>query len=94
MFEFINFKDEAVALTKWLISIPSVTTTKGEADIAEAVWRALKDTDYFKENPDNLIYVPHQDMVHHSICALVKCADEKQSDTVCLLCHCDTSGND
>ncbi len=94
MFEFINFKDEAVALTKWLISIPSVTTTKGEADIAEAVWRSLKDTSYFKENPDNLIYVPHQDGVHHSICALVKCADENISDTVCLLCHCDTSGND
>ena len=72
LFEFINFKDEAVALTKWLISIPSVTTTKGETDIAEAVWRSLKDTGYFKENPDNLIYVPHQDGVHHSICALVK----------------------
>lgn len=94
MFEFINFKDEAVALTKWLISIPSVTTTKGECEIAEAVYKTLSDTPYFKSHQDNIIYVPHSDNTHHSVTALVRTENENIHDTFCLLCNLDTAGND
>ncbi len=94
MFEFINFKDEAAALTKWLISIPSVTTTSGEGNIADAVFQTLSETSYFKTHPDNLIYVPHADNHHHSITALVRTEDPEIRDTFCLLCNLDTAGND
>lgn len=94
MFEFINFKEEAAALTKWLISIPSVTTTHGEIDIVDAVYKTLGETAYFKSHEDNLVLVSHADEIHRSIVSLVRCQDENITDTFCFVCNLDTSGND
>ena len=94
MFEFINFKEEAAALTKWLISIPSVTATQGEIDIVDAVYKTLSDTAYFKSHEDDLVLVPHQDEVHRSIVSLVRCEKEDVTDTFCFLCNLDTSDNE
>ncbi len=94
MFEYINFKEEAAALTKWLISIPSVSTTKGEINIVDAVYKTLADTPYFKAHEDNLVKVLHADETHQSIVSLVRCQDENITDTFCFLCNLDTSGNE
>lgn len=94
MFEFINFKDEAVALTKWLISIPSITSTQGEQDISKAIYDTLCSISYFRGHQNNVLFVPHADQKHHSVVALVRVEERSVRQTLCVMCSCDTSGND
>lgn len=42
-------------LTKELVKIKSVNTTKGEKEIAEYIEKHVRNITYFKENPDRVI---------------------------------------
>ncbi len=94
MFEFINFKEEAIALTKWLISIPSITSTHGEMEISKAIYDTVCGISYFRTHRNDVLYVPHSDQKHHSVVALVKIDGGITRETLCVLCSSDTSGND
>ena len=93
MLDSKTFKEEASTLTKWLISIPSITGTKGEEDAPKAVYEALSSFGYFRNHLGNLHYIPHTDQKLHSVIALVK-IDNITRDTLVVLCNSDTSGND
>lgn len=94
MFEFINFKDEAIALTKWLVSVPSITSTHGELEISKAIYDTLSGISYFRTHRNNVLYVPHADQKHHSVIALIKVDEDLTRETLCVICSSDTSGND
>ena len=55
MFEFINFKEEAIALTKWLISIPSITSTHGEMEISKAIYDTVCGISYFRTHRNDVL---------------------------------------
>lgn len=93
MFEFKDFKQQATELTKWLISIPSITGTLGEDNAVKAVFDTLSGYSYFRHHREYLHYIPHLDQKNHSLLALVK-VDEETRDTLAVLCQTDTSGND
>lgn len=93
MLELKNFKEEAVSMLKWLISIPSITRTKGECEIAEAIFQHLKDQNYFKKNPSHIRYIPHQNEINHSILAFVQ-AKNSTPNTLVILCNTDTSNDE
>ncbi len=93
MLELTNFREEAITLAKWLIAIPSITGTNGEAVIIKAVYEGLSEFRYFREHRDNLRLVSHADGKNHSIIALVQPNPEIR-DTLVVLCDTDTSGNE
>ncbi|MBO5567144.1 MAG: hypothetical protein J5934_07995 [Succinivibrio sp.] len=93
MFELENFKEEAITLTKWLVAIPSITGTPGESVVIKAIHEGFKEFKYFKQNPDDLIYIKHADLKNRSLMAFIK-AEGSITDTLVLMCSTDTSGNE
>lgn len=85
--------NEIITLAKWLISIPSISTTKGESIITNAIYNGICDFNYFKKNTDKLFLISHEDQINSSIIALVKAA-KPTADTTLLLCNVDTSSVD
>ena len=51
-----NLKEEATTLTKWLVSIPSISGTRGESIAIRAIYDGLTEFPYFRAYPDNLHY--------------------------------------
>ena len=51
--------NEIITLAKWLISIPSISTTKGESIITNAIYNGICDFNYFKKNTDKLFLISH-----------------------------------
>lgn len=88
-----NLKEEATTLTKWLVSIPSISGTRGESIAIRAIYDGLTEFPYFRAYPDNLHYVSHEDQKNSSIIGLVKAYDKTQ-DTIIILCHVDTQGTE
>lgn len=86
-------KQEVTTLARWLVSIPSVTGTKGEHIIMDAILNGISDFGYFKSHPDNLIVVRHEDQINTSVIAMVM-AGQRTPDTTIMLCSPDTSGVD
>lgn len=89
MFFNRDLKAESATLAKWLISIPSISGTRGEGIIMQAIYDGLAGFHYFKEHPQHLQLVGHQDQQNFSIAALVK-APEGVHDTIVLCAHVDT----
>lgn len=90
----IMYKDltqEAATLTKWLIGIPSVTGTAGEAVAVKAIYDGLMEFPYFKRHPEHLHYIPHEDQKNSSLMALVK-AHDPCAQTIVLISNVDTAG--
>lgn len=85
-----NLAQEAITLTKWLISIPSVAHAKGPALISQAIYDGLKEFPYFKNHPEYLFLQEHTTSEKSSVVALVKGIADVQ-DTLVLLCHSDTT---
>lgn len=85
-----NLSTAATTLTKWLVSIPSVSQTKGNSFITQSIYEGLSEFPYYKQHPQHLIQVPHADGTKSSIVALVKAIDEIE-DTLVLLCNVDTN---
>lgn len=85
-----NLSTAATTLTKWLVSIPSVSSTKGSSVITQSIYEGLSEFPYFKQHPEHLVLVPHQNDSRASIVALVKTIENIQ-DTLVLLCDVDTN---
>lgn len=91
MFFNRDLKAESETLARWLISIPSISGTRGESVMMQAVYDGLSGFPYFKAHPHNLHFVSHQDQKNSSILALVKAA-LPTADTLVLLSSTDSSG--
>lgn len=85
-----NLAQETATLTKWLVSIPSVTHAKGPALISQAIYNGLSEFPYFKNHPEFLTLQEHEGNAKSSVVALVKGLNNVQ-DTLVLLCHTDTN---
>lgn len=83
-------KQEVTTLAKWLVSIPSVSTTKGESIIMHAILNGINDFNYFKNRKDNIFVINHDDGINTSVIALVL-ASNPTPDTTIMLCNPDTS---
>ncbi len=88
-----NLKEEAQTLTKWLVSIPSVSLTRGESIAIRAIYDGLLEFPYYREHPDSLHYVGHEDQQNSSLVAFLK-AHDHTPDTLIILGHVDTSGTE
>ncbi len=86
-----DLTQEAATLTKWLIGIPSVTGTAGEAVAIKAIYDGLMEFPYFKRHPEHLHYIPHEDQKNSSLMALVKAHDPCEQ-TIVLISNVDTAG--
>ena len=88
----MNIQDEAVALTKKLVSIPSVNGTPGEKDIAEFIYTYLSELPYFEKHPDQLVKAPIPDdsLGRFSVLALFVGEKDDNPDTIMLHSHMDT----
>lgn len=91
MFFNRDLKAESETLAKWLISIPSVTGSRGESIIMQAVGDGLAGFPYFKAHPEKLHFIGHADQKNTSIAALIK-APGNISSTLVLCCSIDTFG--
>ncbi len=50
-----RFYDDLLALTKHLVSIPSVSPTAGEINIADEIEKNIRAIPYFSQHPDYVI---------------------------------------
>lgn len=84
--------NEALELTKKLVSIPSVNTTLGEHDIAVFIEEYLREIPYFKEHPDQVIvqHLKNDDLDRRNVFALIKGEKGESKDTIMLHGHMDT----
>ena len=90
------FYEDALALTKQMVAIPSVNGTEGERVVAEFVEDWLRKLPYFTEHPDQLVVRPLKDDVlgRRNVLALA-CGEKRPSGrTVILHGHHDTVGID
>lgn len=85
-----NIFDEISLLSNWLVSIPSISNTKGESVIIKAIYDGLSDFNYFKENKDNLSFITHEDQKNSSILALVENKEKLCKKTIILISNVDT----
>src|SRR5699024_2258953 len=76
---------------KGLVSTPSVVKGGTESNAAQYVFDQLKDLDYFRENPDQLIMQKtlNDEYDRHSTLALLK-GNGKSNKTILLMGHIDT----
>ncbi|MGC5326724.1 M20/M25/M40 family metallo-hydrolase [Brevibacillus sp. SYSU BS000544] len=90
----INRKD-VQKWTEWLVQIPSVVNTKGEADVARQLYEELKGWPYFQKHPEQIWLQPsgESSIERYNVVALVT-ATNQVSETTLLLGHIDTVGVD
>lgn len=93
MFFNRDLQNESKTLAKWLISIPSISGSRGESVIMQAIYDGLSGFPYFKEHSNNLHLIEHSDQKNHSIAALVR-PDEQTAQTLVLCASIDTGGLD
>ena len=84
--------EEIKALTKRLVSIPSMNGTTGERDIADAIEQYLRDIPYFAAHPDLVITQDLQNdpLGRRNVMALLKGGSGNEQDTILLHGHIDT----
>ncbi|MBE6050589.1 MAG: M20/M25/M40 family metallo-hydrolase [Clostridium sp.] len=83
-------------LTKELVKIKSVNTTKGEKEIAEYIEKHVRNITYFKENPDRVIIqkLKNDKLDRRNVFAYVKGTREESNDTIIFHGHMDTVGTE
>lgn len=84
--------NEILDLTKKLVSIASVNTTRGEHDIACFIESYLRDIPYFKEHSDQVIIqkLKNDFLDRRNVFALIKGEKGNSKDTIILHGHMDT----
>ena len=84
--------EEIKALTKRLVSIPSMNGTAGERDIADAIEEYLRAIPYFGSHPELVIVQDLKDdpLGRRNVMALLKGGDGNEQDTILLHGHIDT----
>jgi len=88
-----DFCEESLAVLKWLIAIPSITRTSGDELINHTIYNTVSEFTYFKNHPEYLNYVTHDDQKTHSFTAFVR-RDILTTQTLVVLCNTDTSSNE
>lgn len=88
-------REDLLKWTEWLVRIPSVVNTKGEAEVAKQLYEQLKSWPYFQKHPDQLWLQPTNEpsMERFNVVALVT-ASVPVTQTTLLLGHIDTVGVD
>ena len=88
--------DEALALTREMVAIPSINGTEGERKIAEFIENWLRDIPYFQENPAQIIIEPlkKDPFGRRNVIAYVKGTKADSKETILLHGHHDTVGID
>lgn len=81
--------DECLKMTKYLVSIPSVNSTKGEVIVADSIIDKLKELPYFKSHPEYVIeqQITGDKLGRKNVFALVRGCGER---TIILHGHIDT----
>ena len=88
-----EFTDEALAGLKWLISIPSISRTPGDEIINHTIYNTVSEFTYFKNHPEYLSYITHDDQTNPTFTAFVR-RDILTTQTLVVLCNTDTSSNE
>ena len=88
-----DFCEESLAVLKWLIAIPSITRTNGDEIINRPIYKTVSEFTYFKNHPNFLKYITHDDQKNHSFIAFVR-RDVLTTQTLVVLCNTDTSSNE
>lgn len=89
----IDLSNEAITLTKWLVSIPSVSRSKGVAVAIKAIFDGIGEFGYFKKFPNNLSFITHKDQQNNSLIAYIQ-APNNIKNTLLLICSIDTTAPD
>lgn len=88
-----EFTEEALAVLKWLIAIPSISRTAGDEIINHTIYNTVSEFTYFKNHPEYLNYITHDDQKNHSFTAFVR-RDLLTKSTLVIMCNTDTSSNE
>ncbi|MGN1282068.1 MAG: hypothetical protein ACI4UM_09260 [Succinivibrio sp.] len=88
-----EFTEEALAVLKWLIAIPSISRTSGDEIINHTIYNTVSEFTYFKNHPEYLNYITHDDQKNHSFTAFVR-RDVLTQSTLVVMCNTDTSSNE
>lgn len=90
----LEFFDEVKQLTKDMVEIPSIVRDPngGESKVAKYIYDYYMELDYFKENPDQVVYQKTiNDLVdRHNCIAMVKGTKGDSNNTIIMLGHIDT----
>lgn len=83
-------------LTKELVKIKSVNTTKGEKEIAEYIENYIRNIPYFKKHSDRVIIqkLKNDKLDRRNVFAYVKGTKEECDDTIIFHGHMDTVGTE
>lgn len=83
-------KDRILNNLLQLCSVPSVSETNGELDMAKKIYEILKEIDYFVTHPDMLQLCPmDEDPYQRSFVYALMKSEKKTSKTIILLSHFD-----
>ena len=91
------FYDEALALTKKLVSIPSMNNSDGgERAVADYMAAWIRELPYFKAHPDQVITQPLKDDPYDriNVVAIAFGSRSNSNETIILHGHHDTVGID
>ena len=88
------FYEESLALTKKLVSIPSLNNSKGEREVAEYMAQWLRELPYFAQRPEQLIVQPLKNDPWNrvNVIAIAFGTKSDSKETIILHGHCDTVG--
>lgn len=86
--------ESMINLTKKMVQIPSVNTTRGEREIGLFLEQYIRDIPYFKKHPDQVIAqnLKNDDLDRRSVFALLIGEKDDNADTIILHGHTDTVG--
>ncbi|NLD16887.1 MAG: M20/M25/M40 family metallo-hydrolase [Tissierellia bacterium] len=89
-----HFYDEVEKITKDLVSIESIVKNGSESDVARYIYDYYQELDYFRENPELLIFQKTKDdqIERHNTICLLKGEKENTKETIVLMGHIDTVG--
>lgn len=90
----VNMYQEIKELTKKLVSIPSVNTTNGEKEIGLYIEQYIRNIEYFKMNPNNVIIqkLKNDELERRNVFALLKGGNGQYKKTIIFHGHTDTVG--
>lgn len=90
----LEINDEMLQLTKKMVSISSVNTTRGEKDIGVFIEEYLRAIPYFKEHPNQVIVQQLKDdqLERRNVFALLIGQKDKNNKTIIFHGHTDTVG--
>ncbi|MCR3956763.1 MAG: M20/M25/M40 family metallo-hydrolase [Gudongella sp.] len=93
---YLNCFDEVKNITRDLVKIPSIVRQGGESDVAKWIYDYYMDMDYFKKNPDQVVFQEtlNDEVLRHNAIALVKGTKGVSNRTVVMMGHIDTVGVD